>query len=85
MHALGMGDSGAQVPAAAPLFVPVVQQTERKVADLEVAGAIPAGDSFLAVSSNSRTPDFESGNDGASPSAAATLGKMNRTSVPGPP
>ena len=30
-------------------FVPVVQQTERKVADLEAAGAIPAGDSFCRV------------------------------------
>ena len=46
MHALGKGESGAQVPAVAPIFVPVVQQRERKVADLEGAGAIPAGDDF---------------------------------------
>lgn len=51
MRAFGMGGSRVQVLAVAPFFVPVVQQTERKVANLEAAGAIPAGD-IIAVSSN---------------------------------
>ena len=57
MRALGMGGSRVQVLAVAH-FVPVVQQRERKVADLEAAGAIPAGDTFFAVSSNKQDSGF---------------------------
>ena len=36
-------------PGGGSNFVPVVQQRERKVANLEAAGAIPAGDIFCRV------------------------------------
>lgn len=49
MHILGKDERGAQVSLVAPLKVPVVQQIERKVADLEVAGAIPAGNKYRVV------------------------------------
>ena len=39
-------EPGASPGGGSTFFVPVVQQTECKVANLEVAGAIPAGDTF---------------------------------------
>lgn len=60
-------------PPCPSVYAGVAQLVEHRICNAGVAGSTPVT-SFLAPSSNGRTPDFDSGNRGSNPRGAYLQG-----------
>lgn len=83
-HCIRMAEIGVRFPVAPPSIGAVAQRGERLDGIEEVAGASPAGSTSCGYRPNSRTPVFQTENEGASPSARSR-GPQSRGPRPSEP